>query len=122
MTGHYRRRMTAALAALTVLTACPATKRAVVPHVLPSEPGARRGGTLRVALAEDVDSLDPNRAAQPSSWFFVRAMHRGLYAFADTTDAGGSTPVPDLASSFSGTIAGRGRHNVLRPRARALAG
>lgn len=49
-------------------------------------------------LAEDVDALDPQRSSQPSSWGFVRAMHRGLMAFPHAPHPEGSRPVPDLAA------------------------
>lgn len=62
-----------------------------------AQAGARRGGTLRVLLAGDVDSLDPHGAARPSSWFFARALHRGLFAFPDEPVPDGARPVPDLA-------------------------
>ena len=59
-----------------------------------------KGGTLRVVLDDDVDSLDPSRAARPSAWFFVRAMYRGLLAFPDLPAPSGTNPVPDLAASM----------------------
>lgn len=58
-----------------------------------------RGGVLRVALAEDLDSLDPQRAARPSSWFFARALHRGLLTFPNEPVPAGARPVPDIASA-----------------------
>ena len=68
----------------------------------PPEPGGvqtppRSGGTLRVLLAEDVDALDPQRAAHPPAWGLLRTMHRGLMAFPAEASPGGSRPVPDLA-------------------------
>ena len=81
-----------------VLTACPAKPPA---RARPSATGTPlKGGILHVALAEDVDSLDPNRATRPSSWFFVRAMYRGLLAFPDLPAPAGLDPVPDLAASM----------------------
>ena len=59
-----------------------------------------RGGTLHVTLSDDVDSLDPSRAARPSAWFFVRALYRGLLAFPDVPAPEGGNPVPDLASAM----------------------
>lgn len=69
----------------------------------PPGPGAtaatppRAGGTLKVLLAEDVDALDPQRAAQPPAWGLLRAMHRGLMAFPAEAGPDGARPVPDLA-------------------------
>ncbi|MGH2794512.1 MAG: ABC transporter substrate-binding protein, partial [Actinomycetota bacterium] len=57
----------------------------------------RTGGTLRVLMAEDVDSLDPQRAAHPPAWGLLRAMHRGLMAFPAQPAPEGARPVPDLA-------------------------
>src|SRR5258708_18787572 len=59
-----------------------------------------RGGTLRITLADDVDSLDPSRAARRSAWFFARAMYRGLLAFPDLPAPKGNDPVPDLADGL----------------------
>jgi len=58
------------------------------------------GGVLRVTLAADVDSLDPHLAARPSSWWFARALHRGLYAFPDLPAPEGAQPEPDLAEAM----------------------
>ena len=50
-------------------------------------------------LAEDVDSLDPQRAAQPPAWGLLRAMHRGLMAFPAKPFPDGARPEPDLAQT-----------------------
>lgn len=69
----------------------------------PPGPGAtaatppETGGTLRVLLSDDVDALDPQRAAQPPAWSLLRAMHRGLMAFPAKPFPDGARPVPDLA-------------------------
>lgn len=60
-------------------------------------PSPVRGGTLAIVASEDVDSLDPQRAGRPSSWFFVRALHRGLLAYPNLPFPDGARPVPDLA-------------------------
>lgn len=59
----------------------------------------RSGGTLRVLLAEDVDALDPQRAAHPPAWGLLRTMHRGLMAFPAAADPEGAKTVPDLAEA-----------------------
>lgn len=80
-------------------TACPGEPPADDPSGRSPRPGPSPvvGGTLRVLLAGDVDSLDPHMAARPSSWWFARALHRGLYAYPDEEGSRGQTPVPDLA-------------------------
>ncbi|HLW16019.1 MAG TPA: ABC transporter substrate-binding protein, partial [Actinomycetota bacterium] len=85
-----------AIAFSLLLTACPGK-----PLPRPRATGTPvSGGTLRVTLTDDVDSLDPARAARPSAWFFVRAMYRGLLAFPDLPAPDGTNPVPDLAASM----------------------
>lgn len=62
-------------------------------------PGAARGGTLRLVSAADVDSLDPARTYYVWVWLLHRMLNRTLMAY--PTDAGpaGLTPVPDLAAA-----------------------
>lgn len=61
-------------------------------------PGARRGGTLTIALADDAGALDPQLASQPGAFMLIRATQRGLMAFPSSEDpADAMTPVPDLA-------------------------
>ncbi|MBI4729665.1 MAG: hypothetical protein HY775_09240 [Acidobacteria bacterium] len=75
------------------------TRPRAAPPAGPPPESPARGGTLRVLLAEDVDSLDPQLAGRPSSWFFARVLHRGLMAFPSLPGARGRTPVPDLAAA-----------------------
>lgn len=89
-------RSAAAAAALLVLLACPGEPRTSNP--VPGEKPVR-GGILRLAYAEDVDTLDPQRAGQPQSWTLLRGMHRGLMAFPAAPAPEGARPVPDLAES-----------------------
>lgn len=65
-----------------------------------------RGGVLRTLLADDIDSLDPHRAARPSSWFVARALHRGLLAYPNAAFPAGARPVPDLATALPSIDAG----------------
>lgn len=53
-----------------------------------------RGGTLRVAIADDIGVLDPQLASQPSSFALVRATQRGLMGFGYGAEP---VPRPDLA-------------------------
>ena len=99
---HRRRSSLAAAALLAIalsllLAACP-EKPQPRPRATGTPPIV--GGTLRVTLTDDVDSLDPSRAARPSAWFFVRALYRGLLAFPDLPAPEGTNPVPDLAASM----------------------
>ncbi|MCA1830944.1 MAG: ABC transporter substrate-binding protein, partial [Actinobacteria bacterium] len=89
--------ISAALAGAVLAGSC-TTK--VLPVLRLAVGSPHRGGTLRVLLTDDVDSLDPHRAARPSSWFFVRALHRGLLGFPDEPFPAGARPVPDLADGM----------------------
>ncbi len=57
----------------------------------------KRGGTLTVLSAGDVDFLDPGKTYYVYSIGIVNALHRGLYAYLPQ-DAG--KPVPDLAADL----------------------
>jgi peptide/nickel transport system substrate-binding protein len=70
---------------------------------------------LRVALADDLESLDPARATRPSAWFFARALYRGLLAFPDEPAPGGQTPVPDIAVALP-AVSADGRTYTFRIR------
>ena len=59
-----------------------------------------RGGILRIALADDVDFLDPQRAGLPPAVALMHVMFRGLMAFPPTTGSAFATPVPDLADGM----------------------
>ena len=74
----------------------------------------RLGGTLRVAVDEDFDSLDPQRTGSPASWFVARALHRGLLGFPNRGYPAGARPVLDLAESY--TISASGRRYTFRLR------
>jgi peptide/nickel transport system substrate-binding protein len=103
------RRAAPALALLALLTSCPGRESARPrPSGSTIEQG-HPGGTLRVLLAEDVDAIDPQRAASPASFGLVRAMHRGLMAFASAPEDG-SRVVPDLADGEPAVSADRRRY------------
>jgi peptide/nickel transport system substrate-binding protein len=55
----------------------------------------RRGGSLTVLSAGDVDFLDPGKTYYLYAMGIVNALHRGLYAYAPPDT---SKPVPDLAA------------------------
>ena len=66
-------------------------------------PGARRGGVLRLAAAEDVPTLDPAIGYDTRSWFFEQHLFETLVTY---DDAG--TLVPLLAERWK--ISDDGRH------------
>lgn len=90
----------AALAAivLVALTACP---KETPPGASPTSqaPPAVEGGTVRVLLTDDVDSLDPQHMGNPSSYGIARTLYRGLMAFPPAAGEAGAMPVPDLAAA-----------------------
>ena len=57
--------------------------------------GAKRGGTLKLISAGDVDSVDPGQTYYSYGWQVLTAVHRTLYA----TPANSTTTVPDLAAA-----------------------
>lgn len=79
------------------LVACPGG--APGPKRSPSVERPVRGGILSVAIGEDVDFLDPQRAGQPAALAIMRALHRGLMAFPAAEYPRGIDPVPDLAEA-----------------------
>ncbi len=94
-----------------VAAACPSATDPPSPTPRSSFTGApsarpATGGTLRVALAEDVDALDPHVAASPAAWWFIRALHRGLLAYPRADFGEGARPVPDLAAALPRVGAG----------------
>ncbi len=56
----------------------------------------KRGGTLKMISAGDVDSVDPGRTYYSFGWQVLTAVHRSLYA----TPADSTKTVPDLASGY----------------------
>ena len=57
----------------------------------------KKGGTLTVLSAGDVDFLDPGKTYYTYTIGIINALHRGLYAYLPQ-DA--SKPVPDLAADM----------------------
>lgn len=80
-----------------MLAACPSTEPPVVPEA-PVVPV--RGGTLTLDVAEELPALDPHLATSPPGWAIARALHRGLYAYADSAGRQGTEPLPDLATTM----------------------
>ena len=77
--------------------------------------GAKRGGTLKLISAGDVDSVDPGQTYYSYGWQVLTAVHRTLYA----TPANSVKTVPDLAAADAEDLGGRqdgdGPHQEGRP-------
>lgn len=63
-------------------------------------PSDAKGGTLRMALSDDWDSLDPGDTYYAFAWDFARLYGRSLTSFKSAPGQEGSTIVPDLAESL----------------------
>jgi peptide/nickel transport system substrate-binding protein len=63
-------------------------------------PSDKKGGTLRMAITDDWDSLDPGDTYYAFAWNFARLYGRALTTFKSAPGAEGSTIVPDLAESL----------------------
>jgi len=70
------------------------------------KPSDKKGGTLRMALSDDWDSLDPGDTYYAFAWDFARNYTRTLTTFKSTAGPEGSTMVPDLAESLGKTTDG----------------
>jgi peptide/nickel transport system substrate-binding protein len=63
-------------------------------------PSQKRGGTLRVAIGRDVDSLDPAIAYQTGSWGLEFATCAKLYNYTDEASTEGARAIPEVANGF----------------------
>jgi len=63
-------------------------------------PSDAKGGTLRMALSDDWDSLDPGDTYYAFAWNFARLYGRTLTTFKAVPGSESSTLVPDLAESL----------------------
>ena len=63
-----------------------------------ASPSSHRGGTLRVALADDNGSFDPAATYSVNAWSLMANVYDGLVAFKRAGGAAGGTIVPDLAT------------------------
>ena len=63
-------------------------------------PSDKKGGTLRMAVSDDWDSLDPGDTYYAFAWDFVRLYGRSLTTFKSAPGQAGSEVVPDLAESL----------------------
>ena len=62
-----------------------------------ASPGSHRGGTLRVVVDDDLDSLDPGEDWSSPGWHVLSLTNDGLVTYARRPGPGGATIVPDLA-------------------------
>jgi peptide/nickel transport system substrate-binding protein len=69
-----------------------------VDHVF--APSTAKGGTLRMAISDDWDSLDPGDTYYGFSWNFARLYGRSLTTFNPAPGKDGVKIVPDLAESL----------------------
>jgi peptide/nickel transport system substrate-binding protein len=60
-------------------------------------PAGRRGGTLRVAVPQPIESPDPAAASSSNGWAVTSLTHAGLTAVRRAGGADGTVVVPDLA-------------------------
>ncbi|HET9655914.1 MAG TPA: ABC transporter substrate-binding protein [Kineosporiaceae bacterium] len=63
-------------------------------------PSTKKGGTLRMAISDDWDSIDPGDTYYAFAWDFARLYGRSLTTFKSAPGQEGSTIVPDLAESL----------------------
>jgi len=84
-----------ALLCVLALTASACTRRDPGDGDPAGKPEA--GGTLRIAAAADVDSMDPGRTYTTFGFMLFRVMVRTLVAYAPTPGEAGNKLVPDLA-------------------------
>lgn len=63
-------------------------------------PSGTKGGTLRMALTDDWDSVDPGDTYYAFAWDFARLYGRSLTSFKPAPGQAGSEVVPDLAESL----------------------
>ncbi len=61
-------------------------------------PSSHQGGTLRMALVSDWDSIDPGNMYYAFAWDFVRLYGRSLLSWRQAPGAAGLQLVPDLAT------------------------
>jgi peptide/nickel transport system substrate-binding protein len=76
---------------------------------------SHRGGTLRVAGGDDLDSLDPGEAWSSIGWQLLSLTNDGLLTYARLPGTAGATVVPDLAVSLP-TVRDGGRVFTFRLR------
>ena len=69
-------------------------------------PSTKKGGTIKMAISEDWDSVDPGDTYYGLSWNLVRLYGRALTMFKPAPGAASSELIPDLAESLGQTTDG----------------
>ncbi len=90
-----------AAASAAAMTGCSAERLPAPPIVTPNDDTPQRGGTLRLALGEEVKTLDPARAIDQVSILAAQLTHDTLLNFAPADAPNPTALVPSLASSWS---------------------
>jgi peptide/nickel transport system substrate-binding protein len=103
------KRIAAATLLALLLAGCPGSGNGRKPpeSASPSTTPGVRGGTLRIAVADDAGVLDPQLASDPGALGLIRATQRGLMAFPYVAGPSGTIPVPDLAEQSPSVSADR---------------
>jgi ABC-type transport system substrate-binding protein len=84
-----------------VLVGCTSEKLPAPPIVPEGNGEPQRGGTLRMALGEDVKTLDPSRAIDQISLLVTQLLHATLLDFAPSDAENPTALIPSLASKWS---------------------
>jgi oligopeptide transport system substrate-binding protein len=109
----------AAIAALVALGAACRSEPIPPPPAAPEENAPkRRGGTLVMALGEDIQTLDPTRTIDLVSLFAVQLVSDTLLDYPREGTIARSTLVPSLASTWSTSEDGRTLTFEIREKAR----
>jgi peptide/nickel transport system substrate-binding protein len=66
---------------------------------VPMNPSSKKGGTLRVGVAGDVDYMDPGRTYYAFSWDIHQLINRTMLTFPDGVGSDATTPVGDIATA-----------------------
>ena len=90
------RRVSLTLAMLAAGTALLATSAFSAPAA-----GAPKGGTLRMSVPADMDSIDPALAYQPRSWQLLYATCAKLFNYPDAPKAAGTRPVREVVDRYT---------------------
>lgn len=107
-----------AIAGSTTFVGCSAGRLPAPPQLDEGDGKPRRGGTLRVAVGEDVKTLDPVRAIDQVSLVGCQLMFGTLLEFAPADSANPTELRPSLASTWSISSDGKTLQFEIRENAR----
>ncbi len=97
---------------------CSSERLPAPPSVSEDDGPPQRGGTLRLALGEDVKTFDPSRAIDQVSLLTTQLVYGTLLDFAPADASNPTALVPSLASKWSVSSDGKTLHFELREGAR----